>query len=67
MIVNVFPVMRSAHAVSPQFRFLTSSGDWVWMQVEATLRYKSGTAIPQFWELKIRALGYEDRFRKQQT
>ena len=51
-------VMRTGHAVSPHFRFLTSSGDWVWMQLEGTLRYKAGTSIPQFWEVKARVLRY---------
>ena len=54
--------MRTGHAVSPHFRFLTSSGDWVWMQLEATLRYKNGTKIPQFWEVKCRVLRYSHRY-----
>ena len=57
-VTFLFTVMRTGHAVSPHFRFLTSSGDWVWMQLEATLRYKNGTAIPQFWEVKARVLRY---------
>ena len=48
--------MSTRHTMSPHFRFLTSSGDWVWMQFEAILHYKSGTKIPLFWEVKVRVL-----------
>ena len=50
--------MQTGHAVSPHVRLLASSGDWVWMQTEAFVRYKSGTSIPQFWEIKIRVKRY---------
>lgn len=45
-----YSVLQNGHAVSPQIRFLTSSGEWVWLQLEGTLR-------SNFWEIKIRALG----------
>ena len=44
--------------VSPLVRVLTSSGDWIWMTTEVTLRCKSGTAIPQFVDFKARVFRY---------
>ena len=49
-------VVQNGHVVSPLIRVLTSSGDWIWMTAEVTLRYKSGTNIPQFVEFKARVL-----------
>ena len=49
-------VMNMGQAVSPVFRFMTSSGDWVWMQMEGMLRYKQGTDEPQFWEVKAKLI-----------
>ncbi len=49
-------VMRLGHAVSPVFRFATSSGEWVWVQLEGMLRYKQGGVEPQFWEVKAKLL-----------
>ena len=53
----ILVVMKRGHGVSPLFRFLTSSGEWVWQQVEAKLHYKDGTSIPHFWKAKIRVFG----------
>ena len=57
--LNIFPflVIRTGHVLGPQVRFLARSGDWIWTQAEITLRYKSGTSIPQLWEMKVRVLG----------
>ena len=47
-------VMHTGHAVSPLFRFISSNGSWVWMQMEGILRYKPGTNERQFWEIKMK-------------
>ena len=57
LLVPIPVVMRKGYFVTPLFRFLTSSGEWVWQQVEVKLRYKNGTSIPHFWEGKIKVLG----------
>ena len=59
MHVHVYfsSVIKRGYGVSPFFRFLTSSGEWVWQQIEAKLRYKDGTSIPHFWEEKIIVIG----------
>ena len=49
--------MRTGHVVGPHARFLTSSGDWFWIQAEITRRYKNGTSVPLLWEVKMRVLG----------
>ncbi len=49
-------VLRLGHAVSPVFRFASSNGEWVWMQLEGLLRYKQGGVEPQFWEVKAKLL-----------
>ena len=48
------------HGISPYVRLLTGSGDWVWMQSELTLRYKTTneTSTPHFWEIKARIMRY---------
>ena len=53
-------VVDTGHSVSPHFRFLCKSGDWLWMQVEGTLHCKAGTSIPLFYEYKARVLRYAD-------
>ena len=53
-----FLVAQTGYAVTPYFRFLVKSGDWVWMQVEAILHCKPGTSIPLFYEYKARVLRY---------
>ena len=53
---NNIIVIQTGHGVSPHFRFLAKSGDWIWMQIEATLHCKAGTSIPQFYEYKARVL-----------
>lgn len=47
---------HGGHIVSPYFRFLTKSGDWVWMQMEGITRYKKGTTTPEYYEYKARVL-----------
>ena len=49
-------VLRTGHVVSPIHRVLTSSGDWVWMTTEVSLRYESGKNIPLYLEFKARVL-----------
>ena len=52
--------MQTGHAVSPFFRFLASSGDWVWMQMEGTVLYGSDkTATQSYIEYKAVVLGYD--------
>ncbi|XP_064394272.1 circadian locomoter output cycles protein kaput-like [Halichondria panicea] len=53
-------LLRLGHAVSPVFRFASSNGEWVWMQLEGLLRYKQGGVEPQFWEVKAKLLSQED-------
>lgn len=53
-------LLRLGHAVSPVFRFISSSGEWVWMQLEGMLRFKAGGIEPQFWEVKAKLLSQED-------
>ena len=53
-------VMQTGHAVSPFFRFLASSGDWVWMQMEGTVFYASDkTTTQSYIEYKAVVLGYD--------
>ena len=57
MFILMHAVMMNGHAVGPLVRFMTGYGEWVWEQVEITLRNKDGTSTPHFWEIKIRVLG----------
>ena len=59
-ILLLFLVVETGHSVSPHFRFLAKSGDWLWMQVEGTLHCKAGTSIPLFYEYKAKVLRYGD-------
>ena len=49
-------VLRSGTGVSPVFRFMTSSGDWIWAQLEGLVRYKEGTLEPLYYEVKCKAV-----------
>lgn len=53
-------LMHTGHAVSPLFRFMSSNGDWVWMQMEGILRFKPGTKQRQFWEVKVKMVSQEE-------
>ena len=49
-------VSKAEYVVIPHFRVLTSSGAWIWMQAEVTLRYKCGTTVPELCDLRCRAI-----------
>ena len=49
---------HAGHIVTPYFRFLTKSGDWVWMQMENITHFKKGTNIPEYYEYKTRVMRY---------
>lgn len=52
-------MIQTGHAVSPFFRFLASSGDWVWMQMEGTVFYGGDkTTTQSYTEYKAVVLGY---------
>ena len=39
-------VMCQGRSTSPVYRFLTKNGEWIWMQMSATLTYIPNTNIP---------------------
>ena len=41
-----FSVMYQGRSTSPVYRFLTKNGEWIWMQMSATLTYIPNTKIP---------------------
>lgn len=53
-------LLRSGAAVSPVFRFMTSTGDWIWAQLEGLVRYKEGTTQPLYYEVKCKAVSHSD-------
>lgn len=49
-------VLRTGHGVSRVFRFMTNTGEWVWIQMEGLVRYKEGTKEPQFAEITCKVV-----------
>ena len=57
-------VIQTGHVVSPSFRFLASSGEWIWMQMEGTVICGSDKTTKQSYiECKAVILGYDCAYR----
>ena len=44
--------------VTPLFRVMTSTGDWVWMQMETKVNYTNRMSDPLYYEYKVRVFRY---------
>ena len=49
-------VQRTGYACSSVFRFMTSTGEWTWVQMEGTLRFMEGTREPKHLDVVVKMI-----------
>ena len=49
-------VLITGQAVSPIIRFMTHTGEWVWVQIQGLVRYEADNKTPKYLEASFKVV-----------
>lgn len=49
-------VLITGEAVSPVLRFMTHTGEWLWVQLHGTTRYEADNKTPKYIEVTVKVV-----------
>lgn len=56
---SFFIVLITGQADSPIIRFMTHTGEWVWVQIQGLLRYEKDNKTPKYLEATFKLMWLE--------
>ena len=54
--VSLNAVLITGQADSPIIRFMTHTGEWVWVQIQGLLRYEKDNKSPKYLEANFKLI-----------